>query len=116
MAPDTLSLAGKVAIITGSGKENGIGAGIAFALARNGANVVINYVSDASGPRAEKVAENIKSQCGGANAVVVRADVTTPEGATKLVQESLKAFGVKTIDILGSFVQSHRERSSMSQF
>jgi NAD(P)-dependent dehydrogenase (short-subunit alcohol dehydrogenase family) len=42
MAPGTLSLDGKVVIITGSGKENGIGAGIASALARNGSWVTIN--------------------------------------------------------------------------
>jgi len=34
MNADTLSLAGKVTIVTGSGHKNGIGAGIAIALAR----------------------------------------------------------------------------------
>lgn len=42
MSPDTLSLDGKIAIVTGSGRENGIGAAIAFALAGNGASVAIN--------------------------------------------------------------------------
>ncbi len=42
MTPDTLSLDGKVAIVTGSGRENGIGAAIAFALAVNGASITIN--------------------------------------------------------------------------
>ncbi|KAM0274305.1 hypothetical protein ACHAQH_007979 [Verticillium albo-atrum] len=41
-------LQGKVPIVTGSGRENGIGAGIALAFARNGASVVVNYVSDSS--------------------------------------------------------------------
>ena len=103
MAPDTLSLAGKVAIITGSGKENGIGAGIAFALARNGASVVINYVSDASAPRAAEVANMIERD--GGKAAVIRADVSTQEGAKKLVEESLKAFGVEAVDILGMWIQ-----------
>jgi NAD(P)-dependent dehydrogenase (short-subunit alcohol dehydrogenase family) len=57
MTHDTLSLDGKVAIVTGSGRENGIGAAIANALARNGAAVTINYVSDSSAPRAAAVAK-----------------------------------------------------------
>ncbi|KIW65373.1 hypothetical protein, variant [Phialophora macrospora] len=98
MAPDSLSLPGKVAIITGSGKENGIGAGIAYALARNGASVVINYVSEATGPRAAEVVKKIEAE--GGKAAVVQADVTTPGGATSLVQQALKAFQVEKIDIL----------------
>ncbi|PNP54566.1 hypothetical protein THARTR1_05123 [Trichoderma harzianum] len=76
---ESLSLAGKTAIITGSGKENGIGAAIALALARNGARVAINYVSEATAPR---------------------ADVTTPEGTKKLVEKAIEGFGVDRIDIL----------------
>ncbi|KAM7211341.1 hypothetical protein V8F06_013274 [Rhypophila decipiens] len=98
MAPDTLSLAGKVAIITGSGRENGIGAAIALALARNGASVVINYVSESSAPRAVKVADKAKDL--GAKAVVNQADASTQEGATKLVQETLAGFQTDKIDIL----------------
>jgi NAD(P)-dependent dehydrogenase (short-subunit alcohol dehydrogenase family) len=103
MAPDTLSLAGKAAIITGSAKENGIGAGIAFALARNGAAVVINYVSESSGPRAAEVVKQIEQD--GGKAVVIQADVTSPEGASKLIQDGLKALGTEKIDILGMFLQ-----------
>lgn len=98
MAPDTLSLQGKVAIITGSGRENGIGAAIALALARNGASVTINYVSESTAPRAAKVAEMIE-QVGG-KAAVVRADIASPEGAARLVQETLEAFQTERIDIL----------------
>jgi NAD(P)-dependent dehydrogenase (short-subunit alcohol dehydrogenase family) len=99
MAPDTLSLQGKVAIITGSGRENGIGAGIALALARNGASVTINYVSDSTAPRAVNVARLVEEA--GGKATVVKADISTPEGAESLVQETLKAFETDTIDILG---------------
>ena len=99
MAPDSLSLGGKVAIITGSGKENGIGAGIASALGRNGAWVTINYVSESTAPRAAEVAKKIESE--GGKVTVVQADISTQEGATKLVKETLKAFSVDKIDILG---------------
>ncbi|KAK3942914.1 hypothetical protein QBC46DRAFT_379072 [Diplogelasinospora grovesii] len=98
MAPDTLSLEGKVAIITGSGKENGIGAGIARALARNGARVTLNHVSEASGPRAANLAKELR-QLGG-EATVVQADMSTAEGCKKLVDETLKAFNTQTINIL----------------
>ncbi|EED21278.1 short chain type dehydrogenase, putative [Talaromyces stipitatus ATCC 10500] len=73
MPAETLSLAGNVAIVTGSGRENGIGAGIAFALARNGAAVTINYVSESSAKRAEGVAQKIRNE--GGKATVIRASV-----------------------------------------
>ncbi|KAK3294435.1 uncharacterized protein B0H64DRAFT_343800 [Chaetomium fimeti] len=98
MAPATLSLAGKTAIVTGSGRENGIGAAIAMALARNGARVAINYVSDGSAPRAAKVAANVEAV--GAQVIVVQADVSTPEGAAKLVKDTLSGFETDKIDIL----------------
>lgn len=99
MTPDALSLAGKVAIVTGSGRENGIGAAIAIALSRNGAAVVINYVSESSEARAAGVAKTI--QAAGGQAIVVKASVSTPEGANHLVQETLKRFKTDHIDILG---------------
>ncbi|KAK7427739.1 hypothetical protein QQZ08_005677 [Neonectria magnoliae] len=98
MTVDTLSLAGKVAIVTGSGRENGIGAGAVTALARNGAAVTINYISDSVTKRAHAFAENIRAE--GGRATVVRTTVDTPEGAQFLVQETLKAFGTDHIDIL----------------
>lgn len=98
---DSLSLAGKTAIVTGSGKENGIGAAIALALARNGARVAINYVSEATAPRAAKVAASIEAVGGKGSAAIIQQDVTTPEGTKKLVAETIKAFGVDRIDILG---------------
>lgn len=101
MAPDTLSLAGKVAIVTGSGREDGIGAGIATAFARNGAGVVLNFVSDSTVTRAEAVADKLREQYG-VTVATVQADITSPEGATRLAEETLKAFETKHIDILGA--------------
>ncbi|CAG9998462.1 unnamed protein product [Clonostachys byssicola] len=98
MPVDTLSLAGKVAIVTGSGRENGIGAAIAVALARNGASVTINYVSDSVTDRAHAVASRIMAD--GGHAVVVQTTIDTPEGAHYLAQETLKAFNTDHIDIL----------------
>jgi NAD(P)-dependent dehydrogenase (short-subunit alcohol dehydrogenase family) len=105
MAPDTLSLEGKVAIVTGSGRENGMGAGIAFALARNGASVTINFVSDSVKSRAAGVAKKVEEL--GGKAAVVQVDISTPEGAATLVNETLKAFQTDKIDILGRSVPRH---------
>ena len=99
MPVDTLSLAGKVAIVTGSGRENGIGAGIAIGLARNGAAVTINYISDSVTKRANALADRIKAD--GSRATVVQSTVDTPGGAQFLVQETLKAFKTDRVDILG---------------
>ncbi|UKZ57312.1 hypothetical protein TrVGV298_011165 [Trichoderma virens] len=85
MAVDSLSLANKVAIITGSGRENGIGAAIALTLAKAGARVVINYVSDSTAPRAETVRTEIEAAAGKNSVVVVQADVSTEEGCKKIV-------------------------------
>ncbi|CAI7676662.1 hypothetical protein N7533_010260 [Penicillium manginii] len=98
MTPDTLELHGKVAIITGSGKETGIGARIATTLARNGALVVINHVSDTTAPRAVGVVKAIRDM--GGKAIVVQADVSTAEGAKSLVDETRASLNVDNIDII----------------
>ena len=47
-------LKGKTALVTGS--TSGIGLGIALALARQGASIVLNGFGDAEGPKAEVAA------------------------------------------------------------
>jgi NAD(P)-dependent dehydrogenase (short-subunit alcohol dehydrogenase family) len=100
MSPDTLSLAGKTAIVTGSGRESGIGAAIARALARNGASVAIHYVSENSKARAEKVANDISKDFG-IKTTVVQGGVESYNTAKGMVEQIMKAFGVDHIDILG---------------
>ena len=99
---DSLSLVDKVAIITGSGRENGIGAGIATCLARAGARVVVNYVSDSTAPRAAKVVSKIEDIAGKGSAISVQADISNLEGAENLVKQTLDMFKVDHIDILGT--------------
>ncbi|KAF7548172.1 hypothetical protein G7Z17_g7225 [Cylindrodendrum hubeiense] len=79
MSQDSLSLSGKVAIITGSGKENGIGAGIALALARAGAKVTINYISPCTAERSVKTVAMIEAAAGKGNVHVIQADVSSVE-------------------------------------
>ncbi|KAG8820530.1 hypothetical protein FRB91_000547 [Serendipita sp. 411] len=88
------SLQGKVALVTGSSR--GIGAAIAISLAREGANVVVNYVSPTSKSRAEEVAKTIEGF--GSKALVVQADLAKLEDLENLVKEAVATFG--RIDIL----------------
>lgn len=90
----TLPLSGKVALITGSSRS--IGAAIAQKLASDGANVVVNYVSNASA--ADQVVQSIESQNGKGKAIAVKADAGTIEGGKVLLDETLKAWG--KVDIL----------------
>lgn len=85
-------LKGKTAIVTGASR--GIGKAIAEELAKNGANIVLNYRTSATA--VEEVLENIKQN--GANAIAVQADVSKSEEAQKLVQTAVDSFG--RVDIL----------------
>lgn len=83
----------KTAVITGAAK--GIGAAIAVAFAKAGFKVVINY--NKSEERARQLCQ-ILNDTYACEAVCIEADVSTPEGAKKLIMESISAFG--DIDVL----------------
>jgi 3-oxoacyl-[acyl-carrier protein] reductase len=85
-------LSNKVAVVTGASK--GIGAGIAKALAKAGAQVVVNYARDRDG--AEKVVADIVAKDG--RAIAVQADVSKPEDVKRLFAETKRAFG--RVDVL----------------
>lgn len=85
-------LQGKVAVVTGASK--GIGAGIARALAAEGAAVVVNYASSKAG--ADAVVAGITKS--GGRAVAVRGDVATPAGAQGVIDAAVEQFG--RLDVL----------------
>jgi 3-oxoacyl-[acyl-carrier protein] reductase len=85
-------LSGKVAAVTGASK--GIGAGIAKALAAEGASVVVNYASSKSG--ADAVVNAIKEA--GGKAFAVQGDVSKAADAQAIIDSAIKAYG--RLDIL----------------
>ena len=87
-------LEGKAAVVTGSSR--GIGSAIAELLGRAGADVVVNYHSDARA--AARVVSTIVGA--GSRAVAVQADVRDPSDCARLVDSALDAFG--GVDILVS--------------
>src|SRR6266850_869425 len=88
----TKKLEGKVAVVTGASK--GIGAGIAKALANEGASVVVNYSSSQQG--ANRVVAEITGR--GGRAIAVQGDVSKQAHIERLFSETRKAFG--RLDIL----------------
>jgi 3-oxoacyl-[acyl-carrier protein] reductase len=85
-------LTGKVAVVTGASK--GIGAGIATALAAEGASVVVNYASSKAG--ADKVVAAITAA--GGKAMAVGGDVSKTAEAKGIIDAAIKNYG--RLDIL----------------
>jgi NAD(P)-dependent dehydrogenase (short-subunit alcohol dehydrogenase family) len=86
------SLAGRVALVTGSSR--GIGADTVRYLAEAGADVVINYRNKA--PRAEKLAAQLREL--GVRVLVVGADLTDPGSVQAMFAEVEREFG--RLDVL----------------
>jgi NAD(P)-dependent dehydrogenase (short-subunit alcohol dehydrogenase family) len=84
-------LTDKVAVVTGASK--GLGRSIALAYAQEGAKVVVNSRGEES---LRPVAEEVGNL--GGEVLAVAADVSTREGAKKLVSETVERFG--SIDVL----------------
>ena len=79
----TVDLGGKTAVITGS--TSGIGLGVAWELARAGADVVLNSFTDRDEDRA--LAEDIAKETG-VRARYVQADMSKGEACRRLIEEA----------------------------
>ncbi|HEV8639821.1 MAG TPA: 3-oxoacyl-ACP reductase family protein [Methylomirabilota bacterium] len=87
-----MKLKDRTALVTGGSR--GIGRAIALALAEEGADVAVNYVSSDSA--AQDVAQNIGKM--GRRAVLARADVSDYPDTFRMAQDVLREFG--HLDIL----------------
>src|SRR6266566_669125 len=86
------SLEGAVVVVTGASR--GIGHAIAEELGQSGAKVVVNYAKS-KGPAEDLVAQLQQS---GSESVAIQADVSDPEQAARLIEETIQRFG--RIDVL----------------
>ena len=89
-----MSIEGKVTLVTGG--SHGIGRGISYALAREGARIVVNYSRDQEA--ADQTVAKIEGM--GGEATAVRADVGEIGECKALIEKANEAFG--PVDILVS--------------
>ena len=87
-----MNLEGKAALVTGASR--GIGREIALELARQGANVAVNF--SGSEAKANEVVDEIKAL--GREAFAVKCDVSNAEQVTEMVKGTIASFG--KLDIL----------------
>jgi NAD(P)-dependent dehydrogenase (short-subunit alcohol dehydrogenase family) len=102
-------LEGKVAVITGG--DSGIGRAVAIAYAREGADVVISYLSEDED--AKSTAQYVTDA--GRKAVLISGDVSKKEHCREIVDRTVEEFG--RIDILvnnAAYQMSHDELDEIS--
>jgi 3-oxoacyl-[acyl-carrier protein] reductase len=82
-----MRLSGKTALVTGA--QQGIGRAIAVALARDGANVAINFLDDRAA--AARVADDVRAH--GRQVVLVQGDVARPADVDAMVSTVVQKLG-----------------------
>lgn len=102
-------LKGKVAVVTGASK--GIGAGIAKALAKAGAAVVVNYASSRDG--ADRVVADIEAN--GGRALAVKGDVTKEKDVRHLMDATEKSFGAINVLVNNAGVYKFRPLEDVTE-
>jgi glucose 1-dehydrogenase len=96
-------LTGQKALVTGA--NSGIGEAVAIGLARAGADVVVNYVTNPEA--AQKVVEAIEAE--GTKGLAIEADVSKEAEVEALFKKAIEAFG--TLDILVANAGLQRDSS-----
>lgn len=99
---DTKPLRGRTAIVTGSGKN--IGRAIVLALARAGANVVVNGHQNVDA--IEAVAREARKL--GSKAIAVKADVGDPEAVQAMVRRAVDELGGIDIAVSNVGIRHHQ--------
>jgi glucose 1-dehydrogenase len=96
-----MKLEGKTVVITGGGQ--GIGQGIAYRLADEGADIVIDYVGNSQAAK-ETVA---KIQEKGRKALAVEADISSVDQIHGLMKQAIDYFGAVDVLINNAGVEKH---------
>ncbi len=86
-------LSGQTCIVTGA--NSGIGEAVALAIGRDGANVVVNYVSHPEA--AEEIAHKISKDSLGDKAIAIKCDVSNEDQVIAMFKQAIGHFG--TVDI-----------------
>ncbi len=101
-------LKGKVALVTGGGRD--IGREVCLNLAREGAKVCLNYFeSDEKGNETVKMIQDM-----GGEALLIQGDMTNPDDVKNIVDECVKTYGNK-INILVNVAGGLIARKTMSE-
>ncbi len=87
-------LSNQTCIVTGA--NSGIGKDVALAMGKEGANVIVNYISQPE--VAQEVANEIEHNGTGAKAIAIKADVSKEDQVQEMFQQAIATFG--TVDIL----------------
>lgn len=104
---DRFALHGRTALVTGGGQ--GIGEAFCLALAEAGADVA---VVDLNVETAHAVAARVEDV--GVRALVIRADISSPEGAAAMVDEVVSAWGGLDIAVNNAGVRGWAPAEEMS--
>ena len=97
------ALEGQVAVVTGASR--GIGKACALELARHGAKVVVNYISNVDA--AEATRDEIRAF--GGEVILVKADVADAEQAEAVIETAIEVLG--QVDILVNNAGINRDRT-----
>ncbi|KAL2404114.1 hypothetical protein ABEF95_002275 [Exophiala dermatitidis] len=101
-SPAAQTLAGKVAIVSGS--SSGIGAATAKELSRRGASVVINFPYPSEKKNAEEV---LKSLPGNQKSVIIEAELSTLQGPETIASAAALEFGHVDILVNNAGITAH---------
>ena len=94
------------AVVTGGAR--GLGAAMITQLAREGYDVVINYVSDRSGGIAQDLADKVKKEYG-VGAIIFQGDVSSYETCRAMFDAGIEAFGDKVAVLVNNAgIQSNK--------
>src|SRR6266853_1186610 len=96
-----MKLEGKTVLITGG--SQGIGQGIAFRLAEEGANIVVDYVG--SSQSADATVAQIQKR--GRRALAVQADISSVDQIHSMMKQAVDSFGGVDVLINNAGVEKH---------